>query len=140
MPSEMIPKPWYSIVALRLTRPSRPCWIPFWNLMTATRGDGVVTSTGTWRMVPHGMAMLRPYMRHVATQTRRKGGLQDGDEQRIPELLGLGQTTARTGPSALGVDALGEADEDPDENDREPTSETMVAFEEAAVEHELETY
>lgn len=73
-------------------------------------------------------------------EMRRKGGLQDGDEQRIPELLGLGQAAARTRPSALGVDALGEADEDPDEYDREPTSETMVAFEEAVVERELEIY
>ena len=60
------------------------------------------------------------------------GDLQDSDEQRIPELLGLDEVVAVAVEVAVGgVVAVGDADEDPDEDDRGPARETVVALEEA---------
>ena len=58
--------------------------------------------------------------------------LQDSDEQRIPELLGLDEVVAVAVELAgIGVVAVSDADEDPHEDDRGPASETVVALEEA---------
>lgn len=40
--------------------------------------------------------------------------------------------TTFSGEAAIGLQGVGQANEDPDEDDREPAGETMVAFEEAA--------
>ena len=58
--------------------------------------------------------------------------LQDGDEARIPDLLGLDQVVAvAVELASLGVVAVRNADEDPEKDDREPAGETVVALEEA---------
>ena len=109
--------------------------MPFLNLITATRGDGVVISTGTLRTVSHGRPMLwnRPLSaRGTSRELQRRGDSQDGDEERIPELLGLGKVVAVAVELARGgVVAVVDADEDPDHDDGAPASETVVALEEA---------
>lgn len=56
---------------------------------------------------------------------------QDGDEDGVPELLGADNSSTSAGEVAVGGLILLQADEDPDKDDRSPSSETMVTFEEA---------
>ena len=58
--------------------------------------------------------------------------LQDGDEQRIPEILGHDEVVAIAVEFAsLGVVAVRNADEDPHEDDGSPASEAVVQLKEA---------
>lgn len=56
---------------------------------------------------------------------------QDGDAESIPELLRLDGMTTLSGEGAIGLQAVVQANEDPHEDDREPSGETMVTLEEA---------
>lgn len=56
---------------------------------------------------------------------------EDGDREGIPELLSLDGVAALSSERAIGAQTIGQANEDPDEDDRKPSGETMVALEEA---------
>ena len=68
---------------------------------------------------------------HHPIYTHSRKDLQERDEERIPELLSASETWAGAGEATLGVHGIGGADVDPNECDGSPTSETMVALEEA---------
>ena len=57
--------------------------------------------------------------------------LQDGDEEGIPELLSADGVATLSGEGAIGLDTVVQADKDPDEDDRQPSCEAVVALEEA---------
>ncbi len=65
------------------------------------------------------------------TDGRPRDSDKDGDRKGIPELLSLDGVAALSGERAIRAQTVGQADEDPDEDDRKPSSETMVALEEA---------
>ena len=60
------------------------------------------------------------------------GDSQDRNSQSKPELLGLDGMTPRSSECTVGPQAVGQADEYPDENNRDPACKSMVEFEEAA--------
>ena len=66
-----------------------------------------------------------------STYTHSRKDLQERDEERIPELLSASETRAGASETTLGVNGIGGADVDPNECDGSPTSETMVALEDA---------
>ena len=70
-------------------------------------------------------------VQHCLTYNHSRKDLQERDEERIPELLSASETGTRAGEAALGVNGIGGADVDPNECDGGPTSETMVALEDA---------
>ena len=90
----------------------------------------VVISTGTLRTVVHGMPILLAGQHH-SIYTHSRKDLQERDEERIPELLSASKTRTGAGEATLGVNGIGGADVDPDECDGGPTSETVVALEDA---------
>jgi len=88
MPSEIVPKAWYSRIEDREMRVNKPCWSPRSKRRIATLGDGISTSTGTSLTVNQGIRILQA-ARCEKQQTIDgvRSGSQDRHSETKPEVL-----------------------------------------------------
>ena len=85
----------------REMRVNKPCCSPPSKRMTATLGDGISTSTGTFLIVSQGMMTLQAVRREKLRATDRgRLGLQESHSEAVPEVL-LPQY-----PDVIGVPAV----------------------------------
>jgi hypothetical protein len=69
---------------------------------TATLGEGISTSTGTWRRVTHGMAMLGWCQCCGVLSSLEGASIQDRHEDGKPELLCAEQSVCVGSPFTTG--------------------------------------